>query len=412
MWLTWRILTRQWDDYAQPPAGVPRELWAPLVKRFSVTDLATPVLQTLVSSVYGGPIRRQVRRAYAIDDAALVPLKSFMPRFFSEAAAYGTAVAVLDSSGALRLLPSVRVSLVTDMSDASRVKAVELLPPAGLGGPTIVFAEDGAEYVKTDSGMRLVKNGAGYPRFVVGRGRWVDAGSPYGESLIWPAVQETVQVTYLMNDLMVLERAQSFSTLVLTGQTMKDRSDMAHGPFAIIRFDGSNPQADAKFISPDAKIDQINHLIEAKFQRCAAQCSVPVELFTGPRSGANVSAGAAFLTHRPLYDLTLLLQEEWAQVERDMAALLDAAAVELRGEQNISMEAVKSNLDFVVEYERDSNPSFTQSEAQMWTMLLDAGVVPFAKVYRRYNPEATPDEVQAAEERYRKERQINFDMEG
>jgi len=389
--LTWRVLNRTYNDHLIKPTTMPKVVWAPLSKRFTVTDLASPVLSTINSATYGSRVTRTIHRAYnkeAIEKfMAEAKYEAFVPLLHRDAAGYGTSFGSIGrktvgrgkKASLVRLHP-INTRIATSKTDIDDVRAVI----TRLNGFDRMYAEDGI-VDKGPAGVKktLANSNYGFVPVAIGRGRWMDACTPYGESLIWPAIEETKQVTALMCDLMVLERNQSYSTLVITGELASNPQEGVASPWVVLR--GVDEDFDAKYISPSAKIKEINDIIESKFERCATQCQVPVELFVRAKSGTMQAAGAADLQHKPLYDLVIEQQKSWREVEMDLVARIDAFIEFERTNKPQEIERFRENLHMEIEFENETNPSFNQSQVQTIIQAMDAGLLDRETAFRMIN---------------------------
>lgn len=409
--LLWEIVNRTWDEYLRCPSGVPQGVWDAITVRFGMCDLVSPTLNAIVSAMMGGKITLRVQRSYSGDrlteflDAADWPV--FRRAFAREACLYGTAAAEcgFDEEGdpSFALLPTLITSLRTEAENA-RVVTEALVSYGGFAEPqrARLYTREGV-YRKGDNGEAVLIPGTdyGFLPVCVAKGQPGDASSPYGESLVWPAAEESRQITFLQNDIVVLARTQSFSTRVVQGRALDSKAEENNGPFQSLRLDPDDQNAKAYFISPDAKISELDALIDAKYERTAAQCGVPVEIFRQAKSGTNQAAGAALLTHKPLFDLVCTLQDNWRRVELDMLARVDALLLwQANGGAPVSLRDVRRNLQAEVVFERESNPAMNLQDAQTFKALVDEGFVDFSTARAHFNPDDDDDAAEAAEARH------------
>lgn len=419
-YLTWRILNRTYNDHLRKPNKVPKSIWDPLQKSFTVTDLARPVLTTINSATYGGRVTRRIRKAFNKEKLEKFLKESnydsFIPEFHRYAVAYGTSFAHIgerNGKGCLTSLPPIQTFIDTKDSNLRDPEQVTTFFRDFIK----VFRSDGTyelvhrdtyfeQEIPTEKDTLILNSNYGFIPVTIGRGSWMDACTPYGESLIWPAVEETKQVTYLMCHLMILEKSQSFSTLVVQGDPISNPAEQGFGPWYTIRFRSEDENAKAYYISPDADIDKINKIIESKFERTATQCQVPVELFTRSKSGTNQAAGAAALNHKPLYDLVVEQQRMWSEVEMDLLARIDAFISFKETGKRQDLKIFKENLDVSIEFEHEVNPSISMADAQTWEMLVDSGFVDHEKAIEHFNKkDATPELIKKLKSK-RKKREI------
>lgn len=413
-YLIWQIATGVWVEYLRKPGAMKQELWSALTPRFTVTNVQTPVLVTILSAAYGGAVTRRVNSAYNPEELRKIVASpwyaDFVKRCVTKGIMYGTGYAVPGfrngKANGVELSPlTARISTnEDDVEDLIEVKVTTAKKER-------MYRSDGiyerGRWIRFE--RKLPDSNYGFIPVCRFFGRRMDTSSPYGESLLWPAAQETVQITFLSNDLMVLERMQSFSTLVIQGNEVTNPESKGHSPFVAIRLNASGDESNAKayYISPQAAIDKVDDLIESKFERTATQCQVPVEIFTRARSGTNQGTGAALLTHKPLYDLVIELQNQGRHEELELLAMYDAMITwQKSGGVPQDLDRFREKLDVDVVFERESNPAITQSEAQTYQMLVDEGFVSFRKAYLRFNPDAEESEVAEAERRWNERRTL------
>lgn len=408
MLLTHSVLTRTWDEYLKKPSKMPKPLWDSLEPRFTMTDLATPVLETICSATYGGDVTRRIDDAVNKKELqALVEsnwYREFVPQWHVDAAAYGMGYAWpgFDETGepTAALLSPLLVEVVTPADDVRRVLSVEVIREY----TRTSYRDDGIYDGEANGEKMAVRKGSnfGFVPVAFMRGRYLDCTTPYANSLIWPAVEETKQVTFLMNDIMVLERAQSFSTLVVKGAATDTQQDKQQGwgPFAYIKLDPGTDNSDAKYISPEAEVAQINSLIESKFERCATQCQVPVDLFTRSKSGTNVATGAAFMSHKPLYDLVLKQQSQAKRSEMDLLAMFDALYSWRKAGKAQKLDVFRKRLKVDITFEHESNPAWTQERAQVLGQLLELCLITHKTAYDVANPRGSDAEQKLLEAKY------------
>src|SRR5690606_22720358 len=104
---------------------------------------------------------------------------------------------------------------------------------------TKVFTREGHVYTVKGNDWSIKDQPFGFNPVAIFRGKQLDPCTPYGDDLVWPATNETRQCTYLNNDIMVLEKMQSYSTLVIKGEERITEDQAASfGPFAHIRLTG------------------------------------------------------------------------------------------------------------------------------------------------------------------------------
>lgn len=391
LYLIWRILNRVYDDHLIKPPLIPDAVWEPLVKRFTVTDLASPVLSTINSATYGGRVHREIKRARNrekliafMDECGYV---DFVPVAHRYAVAYGTSfvsVGRKTRSGrrvaSLAHLHPISTQIIVPDSDVDDIREVVV----DYGDYARTYSATGITDQAYDGSLtsRLKNSNYGFIPVTIGRARVMDAATPYGQDLIWPAVEETKQITALMCDLMVLERNQSYSTLVTKGELIEQPKDGVSAPWSILR---GNEDFDAYWISPSAKIEEINSIIESKFERAATQCQVPVDLFVRSKSGTQQAAGAAALSHKPLYDLVIEQQRLWRDVERDLLARIDAfLTFEATGEP-VDLEAHRAELEVDISFEHETHPAFNQSVIQAMVQLRDSGGITNRRFFKFFN---------------------------
>lgn len=396
--LIWRIINRTYDDHLIKPKSMPKSVWEPLRKRFTVTDLASPVLSTINSATYGGKVHREVTSAL-VDVAAIERFMAearygeFMPVAHRYAAAYGTSFSTVGRKrrgkrkvASLAHLHPILTRIVVPDTDVEDVQEVSV----DYGDKKVVYTASGIREVvegADEGGVTLPNSGYGFIPVTIGRGRWMDACTPYGQDLIWPAVEETKQITALMCDLMVLERNQSYSTLVIKGSMLDNPKDMKVAPWVFLRGQDTEDGGDfdAKWISPDAKIDEINKIIESKFERAATQCQVPVELFVRAKAGTMQGTGAAMLQHKPLYDLVIEQQRMWRDVELDLVARISAFIAYENTGQPQDLDAHRDALEMVIEFEHETHPSYNQAEVQTWLEMRDNGLKTDDETFFNFN---------------------------
>lgn len=407
--LTYQIVTRTWSDYKLQPKKMRDDIWENLVKRFTMVDLATPVATTIKNATYGGKVSRRIKKSTSsieeIEDfKKRADYDSWIENLFYESCLYGTSfgeVGYRRGKPSLAMLPAISTEIVTPPDDVLDVQAIEVyfeeFTRQYTASGITDFPNDNREQGTVRTGTNF-----GFIPILIGRAKHLDSCSPYGEADAWPAVEEGKQITFLGNDTMILAKQQSFSTLIQKGNTLKNDNDCI-GPFVMFKM-SNDPGNDMKYISPDAKISELDNLQEKKYERCAMQCNVPVEVFTKANSGTNQAAGSALLMHKPLYDLALTRQKKWKHLEHYAHALIDARIqFENNNKQPVPFEEILQALDVEIVFENEANPALTQSDAQTYTTLVDANLITHEKAYWHMNPDGTPEEQQRLETE-RKER--------
>lgn len=415
--LTHRIVTRTWDDYkTRPGKTMKQSIWDNLVKRFTMVDLATPVATTIKNATYGGKVSRRIKNsttpAEKIEDfKKRADYDSWIENLFYESCLYGTSfgeVGYRRGKPSLAMLPAISTEIITPEDDVSDITAIEVY----FEGLTRQYAENGITDFPDDNreqGKKKAGTNFGFIPILIGRAKHLDSCSPYGEADAWPAVEEGKQVTFLGNDTMVLAKQQSFSTLVQKGNTLKNENESSIGPFVMFKM-GNDAGNDMKYISPDAKIGELDALIDKKYERCAMQCNVPVEIFTKANSGTNQAAGSALLMHKPLYDLALTRQKKWKALEVYAHALIDARIQFEEGNGDpVPFEAILEAMDVEVVFENEANPALTQTDAQTYTTLIDANLITHEKGYWHMNPDGTEEEQKALEKK--REERLSLELQ-
>ncbi len=369
-----------------------------------MSDLATPVLVTITAAAYGGGVERRIKKSMSGEDAIKDFMKradypSFVKRWLAEGIGYGTSYAQVGENRkgipSLATLPPLDTEIETPEDDVNDVESIKVK----YGSVKREFREDGVyeRRGRQTKDRKIPDTDFGFIPVAIGRGRHLDASTPYGESLLWSAAQFSKMVTYLFNDLMVLEHAQSFSTLVIEGNLSKVPKEVRVTPFTVLRL-ASSTRGDggkAYYIQPSAKISDIDSLADSMHQRCAVSSNVPVELFMGAKAGTQQSAQSALLTHKPLYDLVVELQDAWRDYETNLIAMIDAFLLWKKIGQPVDLDKVKANLEVEIVYYREANPAINQSDAQTYIMLLEAGIAPFESVYRHFYPDSADKDVAA-----------------
>jgi hypothetical protein len=412
--LTQQVLTGIWKDHLIKPAKLPKPIWRGLVCRFKLTDLATPVLETIINASHGCKITRKIKKCFNQKQVEDYMERAMYSEFVKMAAAqtigYGTGYPTIgfrkDSDApSLTLGPNVLSFIHTPEDDVNHIEAVEMHWDSIAKKYTdngVFKAEDGGEFEiipDTDYGFRPVS---------IWRGRHLDPSTPYGGSYIWPAVDESRQVTYIDCDLMVLEKTQSFGVLVTKGTPEDTKSMEAIGPFSQLRYtmNREGQAGDAKFISPDGKIDSVNNLIESKFERAAVMCRVPVSIFTRERSGTNQGTGATAMQHRPLYDLVVSIQEACRYYEMDLIARIDAMFSWKNTGEPQDLDKHRQNLEMEISYDRDAFKRISMQDAQTLEMLLSSCLLTHEKAYYCVNEDEGTETEQKALETKREQRMM------
>jgi hypothetical protein len=407
--LTWHVLNGTWIEYQYQPPGVRRSMWYSLMRRFKVTDLATPTLNTMVNAAYGCRIERNI-----VDAVNKPEVERFLADanneememdWATESAGYGTGYQVpgwdsRDRPTFIGLNP-VTTEIITDPDDMNDVMAID----AVYDGYRKRYTNHGVYIIEDNSRPRLIPNtDYGFIPVCIARGRKGHCRTPYGDQVIWPAVGETKQCTFLDNDIMVLEKAQSFATLVIKGRGVDNMKDVPIGPFVSIRLHPDDAAADAKYISPETAIDKINALVESKFERVAAQCQVPIHIFTRSKAGTDQKTGAAALSHEPLYAFATTFQNRKIKETKERLAIVDAMiSFRKAGSKNpVDLEMHRRKLKFEMKFHNNVSPAMNMQEVQVWKMLYEDAIVSFEEWWRRYHENGTEDEFKEALKRREK----------
>lgn len=393
-----KIATKTWRDYLRRPPKCAEETWANISERFTVVNLQTPVLETITSASHGGMIKRLIKKAYDVPALERAMKESNYSSVISEvsvpqSALYGTSyvrAGWLSGRFNLTILPSVPTEIITSDDHINETLAI-IAPYQNMDR---IFTSDGSVYSRRhgESAVR-VDPPFGFIPVSIFRGKQLDPCVVYGDDLVWPATNETRQCTYLNNDIMVLEKMQSYSTLVIKGNEGSSTGQANQfGPFAHIRLQPGSDN-DAKYISPQAAIVDLDRLMTSKFERCATQCQVPVEIFTRAKAGTNQSAGSSYLTHKPLYDLVVSIQQRKIREEHELLSIMSAMIEwSQNGNRPVDINKHRDALEFDIYYDRESNPSMNQSEIQTLVQAVDANLITHSKAYYTINKDGTPEE--------------------
>lgn len=413
-----RIHTRTWREYLIQPPKCNDALWRNVSRRFKMTDLQTPVLTTITSASHGGKITRNIKKAYNLDRLKQAMVECgydslIRDRIVPSSHLYGTCYPVLGQRRGkfhVTLLPEVSTHIITPVDDVEDIQEIIAFYPNGRGRGFDLKGEFTLGYGEERSYKK--NSNCGFIPIPIFRGRHMSAWTPYGEDLVYPATLESKQVTFLDNDITFLIRLQSYSTLVIKGATVDNNQNAdAGGPTQVVRLQAGT-ENDAKFISPQAEIRAIDQLIESKFERTATQCQVPVEVFTKARSGTNQSAGSSYLSHKPLYDLVVYIQNRKREEEFEMLAQMSALLAFWETGRPQDLQKHRDGLEVDIIYERESNPSFNQSDMQTCVMAVDSGLMTHERAYWIINPDGTMDEQAALEKEREKQRSLIINRPG
>ena len=394
------LYERTWTDYLIAPEHSDAEFWASVTKRFGVTDLVTPAVNCILGATMGRQPRRRVSDAMVEDELSAVVggpgWADVWYGFCRDVVLYGTAFIEVgwDRRARLRLtlLPATEAQVITADDDVDDVRGVRVLYGAGTSEPWEKEWRDDGSVWKRRGGSAWLQVGAavGFLPVVIGRSPHRSSGSPYGLSLVRAAGEESRQATSLSNDVVVLARMQSFSTMVIQGSNVSVKDRETSGPHGFLRFTGDDANAKAYYITPDAKIAEIDGIIDRKYERAAAQCSVPVDIFRQAKSGTNQGSGAAMLTHKPLFDLACSLQDIQRRAELEGMAMVDAMLLWSQWNSPVDLDEVRAGLDAEVEFEHTMNPTVVQADVQAWKLAVDERFVDFERARSHFN--ATDDE--------------------
>src|SRR5688572_14654193 len=60
----WRVVTKTWKEYLDKPELADSRVWDALTPRFKMTDLVTPVVETIINASHGGKIVRRIEKCF------------------------------------------------------------------------------------------------------------------------------------------------------------------------------------------------------------------------------------------------------------------------------------------------------------------------------------------------------------
>lgn len=406
MFLTWRVLTRVWDDYKICPPKLKRAIWQYLLPRFRMTDLATPALMAIVGATYGCQPTRRINKCFNKDEVEkflkAVNFGGFMQKFFAAGAAFGTSYALPgwddNDRPVIELIPSMTTRIDTPDDDACSVESISRWRSDGI---VLKYYEDG----QTESSWharseKVVPNSdCGFIPVAIGRGRHLNPSCPYGDELIFAAVDGSVQITYLDCDMMILEKSQAYSTRVVIGNEIDDKKSEGGGPFGSIRLTGDEmSKANAFYINPNTPLEKVDEMIRSKIERVAVQCLLPTSVFIAPKSGVNEGTGSALLKHKPTYDMITTVQSDWGSdgVEREIVARIDALISWRKSGKRQDLQKHLDNLQMETVFNNDAAMALDQGEAQTLDLFLRTGLMLFDDAFLRVNPTASAAKIKEA----------------
>jgi hypothetical protein len=156
-------------------------------------------------------------------------------------------------------------------------------------------------------------------------------GCKYGRSLVPTLPDSSVRVTNNQVNLELLRDRQTQALLVVQGDPKRTSADEPLAANKFIQFprDGG----DARYESPDSKLDEVIKVTERFLSDAAVQANLPLDTFRPELvQGSDASATAARIRAFPLFQRMVRLGNHWSMVELHAGAVVGGLLLQHGGE--------------------------------------------------------------------------------
>jgi len=220
--------------------------------------------------------------------------------------------------------------------------------------------------------------------------------SPSGASLDWPipivapALEMSHVATLLTNDVTILAHLQGFAVLKVTkADSIIGEREIAVDTAIVLPGD-----ADANYISPDAKISEIDAIIDKCFSRAAVMCGLPADVVRYDAGISGSSATSAQKRYAPAMHAATKIRNAIIAAMRDAVTMVGAIA------SGRSLEDVRQAVSFEISFEDDVIGPLTVQEVEAYRKAVEYGFIDFSDARRYFNIDEPNEDVQDAESRF------------
>jgi len=177
---------------------------------------------------------------------------------------------------------------------------------------------------------------------------------------------------------------QSFSVLLVTGPTDKK---ITVAPRKFLHMDGGDQRTDAKYITPDAKIDKVKDVLTQLRDELLDFSSVPIEAISTSRSKVPESGYALKIRRIPIEDLYKQRRLSYGPALKKLAKMVIAVNQKYQG-IDVKQQDVKVNVQFSETGTELSAPEQIASDNHN----LANNTISAIDIMMRNNPDMTEDE--------------------
>ena len=309
------------DRYFPRPEGCEVRDWIQFRRLLTLVNLVRPSVRCWTAAVYGGQVNRVIsQNPYrpCIDSwVHSVEYGEAIQAWMENAVLYGTSVAIptwdpdTDELGVWLPCP-LHTYVFTDPLNVRKVQGVAEVTKERITYWSVwgngYMTRTASEHTPSSIGWLPVAIAYGSDRR--------HSGEPYGISLVRDAVAWSQRATDISFNLAILQKLQTRAYLVLIGnpELSADKTD-SWGPDKALKMDIG---ADAKFITPDAKIKETIDILKNVLGLLATSSSIPNDVLDSTLTVQVGSAESARIRALPLLQRARQLVPVWSSNETNL----------------------------------------------------------------------------------------------
>lgn len=394
------------EKYHPKPSDRTDKQWARFKRLLTHINLARPNQRCWRDAVYSGGAERQISKNPHQDlvqewlDSPLY--EQTVDSWISQAVAYGVCAAVScwdpdqGTTGAT-LYDPLHTYIWTDPLNIYKVVAV-----AEVTKDMIRYVHlEGEGYITKEEHVHVARSFTVLPVVLAYGEDTRPEGDVYGRSLILDAVEYSIAATELVFNIRILQKLQTRSLLLLIGDEDElEGSADGWGPEKVLKLK-RNPSAedppDARFITPDPKIEETIKILKTFIGLLAVSSGVPADVLDPTLTGAAEKAEAARIRAIPLVHRAKKMAPFWRANEQNLILMATYRAEIETKRRPARFVDLKKKVQTNVTIRQAIIPQSENEALQNLILKLANGLILHKDAAKEVYPDAPPEKIAEVE---------------
>jgi hypothetical protein len=381
------------EKYFPCPDGMERKDWHQFRRLLVHVNLVRPMVRCWTAAVYSGErivnVTAAPHKLDIIKEFVRSPCYNDAIFDWNEnAVTYGTAIAAPCYSKeteelSVWLPDPIYTWIQTDPMDVTKVLAFAEVNPKL--GRIIFMTVAGSGWITKDASFFEPMNFGWLPVAIAYGQSRIHRGEKYGLPLVSDAADWSVRITDTAFNASIIQKLETRSTLVITGDEEEVDASSGWGPGKDMKL---RQDADAKYISPEAKLKETIDIMKQFMGLLATANSVPQDVFDATLTESVSSAEAARIRAIPLVQRAKQLVPTWRANEHKLITASCGMVEFIDGDQSKEIDYIRLKRAVKTDIQITPNiiPLSMNEEVQNAIALGTAGYKTRTDLIRQFNP--------------------------